>query len=599
MLFERQTPPRFNGHGQGFEADTLVVIYSCRKNTDTRIDAIRRTWVQDLVARGIPYLFLVGDGDDSIDGDVLALDVSDDYEDLPKKTLAMIDWVYANTSFRYLFKIDDDCHLDVARLLACMAYRKHHYYGRVLRRTKGDMNRAWHRSKSKTSRAQDKLDKSPEPSIYADGGGGYSLSRQAMHQVHRMRQTYRGQWLISVSLNEDKLVGDLLSLAGIAPSDEDYWSYQRRRTFTEAEPVGRTENLFYASASTPTVVTHLDSEQDFEHAQQISKSSEVWPKKIWPTCWPPSVAYNKDQLELLTDLDKFDKVLSAPVHVVSVLRNELTILPHFLAHYRRLGVVSFIVVDNLSEDGSREYLLRQPDVIVFSTDTEYKVSHYGVDWQQAVMGNLCLGKWVLLADADEFLVYPDCESQAIDTFIAKVEAEGADCVRVDMVDMYPFGDLDEADFDRRTPFEAAAWFDRDPFTSWRLARGAFSNAETYLSTFRHRIDADAEPNAFTSQKHPLFRYQSWMRFSQGVHDATGVKLSEATARFAHFKYHKDFKRKVETEVRRGQHFDNAKEYRRYAAMLAESNGYFGDKALSARYVNSSSFLSSGNKGHKA
>ncbi len=595
----REIDPHLQPTASGLNNDTLVIIYSCRKNLDTSIKAIRDSWAQDLKARNISYLFLVGGGDSTINGDVLELDTPDNYEDLPRKTLDLIEWVVNKTDFEYLYKIDDDCFLDADQFFRNISYRKHHYYGRLLNRGIGSMSRTWHRSKSHSRHAQARLDKSPEPSAYADGGSGYSLSRHAMRQVLEARESYKGQWLISVSLNEDKLVGDLLATAQIYPCGEDYQCYLRRRTFGAAVPVGIYENLFYPSALTPTVMTHLDTGTEFSGVRKLTGKAELWPKKIWPTPTAPSIGYNKNQLDLLVDIEKFQSVVEKSFHIVSVVRNEMTMLKHFLAHYRKIGAESFIIVDNLSDDGSREYLLQQPDVALFSADTDYSASHYGVAWQQAILGSLCLGKWVLLADADEFLVYPDCERRTIFDFIAEVEAEQADCVRVNMVDMYPFGDLSEADFDLQAPFEAAPWFDKSPFTAWRLARGSFSNGQTYLSTMRHRIDPTAEPNSFTAQKHPLFRYKSWMRFSQGIHDAAEVTLSSRTARFAHFKYHKDFQRKVEAEVRRGQHFDNAKEYRRYAAMLAETNGHFGDKELSAKYVDSSSFFSSGNKGHEA
>ena len=257
---------------------------------------------------------------------------------------------------------------------------------------------------------------------------------------------------------------------------------------------------------------------------------------------------------------------------MAVVRNEITLLPHFLAHYRRLGVGSFLIADNLSDDGSREYLLEQADVALFSVDTEYKHSHYGVAWQQAMLGSLCLNKWVLLADADEFLIYPDCENRPLAEFIAEIEAGGCDCIRVDMIDMYPFGDLDEADFTRQTPFEAAPWFDRNPLQPWRLGSGFFSNAPALISNLRHRLDPAAEPNAFTSKKLALFRHKPWMRFSQGLHDAADIQPAQQAIWFAHFKYHSGFKRKVETEIRRGQHFDNAREYRRYAGMLPHGPG---------------------------
>lgn len=587
-----QTPDAWPG-------DTLVVIYSCRKYLDSRIRAIRETWLQDLVARGIPYVILVGEGKDTVEDDVLALDVSDRYEDLPQKTLKLIDWVYEHTDFQYFYKIDDDCYLDAGRFFENLSYRKHHYYGRVIRRGEGSMDRAWHQSKSHGEYAQKTLDKSPEPSVYADGGGGWVLSRWAMRALRGARATEAGQRLIAVSLMEDKLVGDLLALAGIAPSDEEYESYQRRRTFGAAEPVGMWENLFYPNAVTPTVMCHLDTERDHARVRQLRESRELWPKKLWPVCapvrldkkWIEHGTLGSNQLELLSSPERLVELLAASSPIlVAVMRNEITLLPHFLAHYRRLGIASFLIADNCSDDGTREYLLAQPDVALFSVDTEYKHSHYGVAWQQALLGNFCRNRWVVLADADEFLIYPGCEARPLADYLAEIEAAGANAVRVGMVDMYPYGDLDEADFTRQDPFHTAPWFDVRPFTPWRLGSGYYSNDPvTFNSALRHRIDAEAEPSAFVAMKTAIVRYQPWMRFAKGLHYASGVEPSAQWAWFAHFKYHAGFKAKVETEVVRGQHFDNAREYRRYQALLAEGKGRFGAEGNSRRYASSQDF----------
>lgn len=574
----------------GWPQDTLVVIYSCRKYLDTRVQAIRETWVQDLKARSIPYVVLVGDGDDTLKGDVLALNVSDRYEDLPKKTLKLFDWVYRNTDAQYVLKIDDDCYLDVGRYFDTLSYRKHYYYGRVIRRGVGSMDRAWHQSKSHTAHGKKAIDKSPEPSVYADGGGGYCLSRLAILALLRAEKTEAGKRLLACSFMEDKLVGDLLALGHILPSNEDYESYQRRRTFGEAMPVAMWENTFFPSRFTPTKVVHLDTEQHLATTRERAASEALWPKKLWSTCWKPSILLNSNQLELLTQTDSAKELLLQNLVAVSVVRNETTMLPHFLSHYRALGVKCFIFVDNCSDDGTREYLFKQPDVVLFSSDTEYKHSHYGVAWQQAILGNLCLGKWVLLADADELLVFPDCEIRSLAEFIAEIEAEGADAVRVDMIDMYPFGDLSEADFNKQTPFDTAGWFDRPAIEPWLLGSGWFSNSNGFVSHLRHRAVPNAVPHDFVSQKYALLRYQPWVRVSQGVHYAANLKVSAHTAWFAHFKYHAGFKEKILTEIRRGQHFNNAAEYRRYAAMLAEGKGCFGEEGMSQRYEDSGSFV---------
>jgi len=309
----------------------------------------------------------VGDGDDTIEGDVLALDVSDKYEDLPQKSLKLFDWVYHNTDAQYVLKIDDDCFLNVASFFDTLSYRKHFYYGRVIRRGIGSMDRAWHQPKSHTLHGQKTLDKSPEPSVYADGGGGYTLSRLAMQQLLKNKETPAGERLIGCSFMEDKLIGDLLAMSFIVPSNEDYITYQRRRTFGTAMPVGMWENTFFPSETTPTTMAHLDSEHDLAPTRMLADSKELWPKKLWPTCWPPGIKLNNNQLELLTDTTAAIPLLKQDLLVVCVVRNEMALVPHFLAHYRLLGVKCFVFVDNCSDDSTREYLFEQPDVATGGT----------------------------------------------------------------------------------------------------------------------------------------------------------------------------------------------------------------------------------------
>ena len=53
---------------------------------------------------------------------------------------------------------------------------------------------------------------------------------------------------------------------------------------------------------------------------------------------------------------------SEDMPLVFVTHNDLTILPFFLRHYRKLGVTRFICVDDISQDGTRDYLSAQPNV---------------------------------------------------------------------------------------------------------------------------------------------------------------------------------------------------------------------------------------------
>jgi hypothetical protein len=388
---------------------------------------------------------------------------------------------------------------------------------------------------------------------------------------------------------EDKLVGDLLALSRIHLSDEDFSIFIRRRTFPNAVPVGMLANSFCPSKSLPVKVVHLDTDKDMTSTYEHLGKDAYWPKKIWPTIQDVSLLEHRNQLELLTPLKQTQQLLEEDVFVISVLRNEIVMLPHFLDHYRSIGVKAFIMVDNLSDDGSREYILDQLDVVLYSADTDYNKSHYGVVWQQAVLSNHCLNKWALIADMDEFLVYPDMENKDLSTYLYQIDRDGYDCVRTDMVDMYPRGDLANTDFDKTPPFQCAPHYDLQSITPCNYSKGMYSNETSTVSGLRHRLDITAKPNAYTSQKYALVKYKPWMKFSEGLHDATGIEPSPNCIHFAHFKYHVGFKEKSLIEIERGQHYNNAIEYKQYLSLLAETEGDFFSETCSIKYVNSRSF----------
>lgn len=573
----------------GWPRDTLVVIDSCQNNLTTNVRAIQESWLQDLRARKIAYLIAVGGGNDSVQGNVLALNVSDRREDRPQKTLRLLAWACRHTDAQYVLKIRDDCYLDVAQFFNSLSYRKHYYYGRILRHDIGGMDRVWHLNDPNDSRGLNIIDKSPEPSSYAEGANAYCLSRQAIIKLLELGETVAGQRLIGGSTREDKLVGDLLTMVDISPEDEDYASHRMSRINKGGVPVSMDINTFLPSRLSPTKVVRLDGGALLNTNGFDKQGVGLWPKKIWPTCWKPRIHSNSNQLELLTAPNKAYKLLGRPLVVIAAIRNEMLMLPHFLYHYRSIGVECFIISDNCSNDGSREFLLDQPDVVLYSTDTEYKHSHYGVAWQQAILGNHCLGKWALLADADEFLIYEDCENVPLLDFVKSIEQEHHDSALVYMIDMYPYGDLEDACFRKGRPFEVAPCFDKDALIELRFGGGMYSNSRNFVNGLRHRL-APSRINAYVSQKYALFRYQPWMRLTEGVHYAANINPTTTPVFFAHFKYHAGFKEKVHAEIKRNQHFNGAEEYRRYADMLKEGRGNFGASGITQRYESSESFV---------
>lgn len=542
--------------------DTMVTIISCRKYLETRKPLIASTYVARLKELGISYVYVVGGDRTHLDGDVLQLDCPDDYESLPEKVLAAVEWVHRNTRHAFMFKIDDDCFLNADEFFFGHSWRSADYYGRRIHRSIGDMDRMWHMAKSSTRRAQLELDKSPEPSIYADGGSGYMLSRRAMSAILQELRTSRGALLKNSCYMEDKLIGDLLALSGITLMSTDYHVPVFRKLPKTTIPVSMYANSFHASRVWPAKVVHLDHPGLFEVAQRQAEEDTLRPAKVWPSYASVRTGANTNALDLVTDYKKAQALLYQELAVVACMRNEMSMLPQFLAHYRRLGVKSFLISDNCSTDGSVAYLLEQPDVVVFTCDTAYRESTYGVAWQQALLSAFRCGRWSVVVDADEFMVAPGPEGRPIADFLAEVELEGADAVLALLLDMYPSGNLSDCDLTQGNPFDLASYVDRTPLLPvW--FHGPYSNSPAWTSSVRHRLFPGAGPSDFTSQKTCILKYAPWMQLSAGLHYTGDCRIAEQPAVLCHFKYHAGFHAKVLEEVQRKQHFEGAAEYVKY------------------------------------
>lgn len=548
--------------------DTVVTVFSCRANLNTRVVALRDGWLTLLKALGIPYLIVVGDGDGQLDGDIVHLDAPDDYEGLPQKTLATIRWVHDNTRFSHMLKIDDDCFLNADLFFQALSYRKFDYFGRVLAHKPGKVNRAWHCGKSVSDRGKLELDKSPEPSTYTDGGSGYTLSRTAMAAILSALESPQGRYLVQLSFLEDKLIGDLLTTQGFEPENEDYRTSILRRTWSGGRPVSMWLNSFFASRAALVSLVHLDDHASQATAFETLSRPVLAPKKIWPSYQDAALIHQSNALELISSLDRLDAARSASVSVVSCLRNEMFMLPHFLEHYRKLGVESFLIADNCSDDGSLEYLIDQADVTLFSVDTDYRLSKYGLAWQQAFLSSFRVGKWSLVADIDELLVWQEKQTQTLPHLLSQPEFQNIDAARIFMLDMYPKGPLSDANL-KTGPFSEAGFVDREPFLEDSLSRGPFSNMPTWTSALRHRLIPGSRPELFVAQKIALLKYQPWMHLGPGLHYLSDVQLSSQELFFAHFKYNAEFHGKAQTEVARRQHYNDAEEYHKYLMLLSE------------------------------
>ena len=125
--------------------------------------------------------------------------------------------------------------------------------------------------------------------------------------------------------------------------------------------------------------------------------------------------------------------------IVCPIKNERHLVPHFIEHHRALGIKRFIFIDNDSDDGSTDYLLEQPDCVVYHTKDSYSQSRFAADWVSELLNNHVRGDWGIYLDCDELLVYEDMETINLSEYLRAYAGGGVDSFYALMIDMYPEG----------------------------------------------------------------------------------------------------------------------------------------------------------------
>lgn len=131
-----------------------------------------------------------------------------------------------------------------------------------------------------------------------------------------------------------------------------------------------------------------------------------------------------------------EKIEQDTVLCVALCHNERNILGEFLDHYRSHAKVSFLIVDDRSNDGSTEFLLEQPDVTLFQPTPDSTYQEHKRYWRQQLLDRYGHGKWCLVPDIDEHFVYLGMEDKPLLELIAEIEREGSDAMHGIMLDMY-------------------------------------------------------------------------------------------------------------------------------------------------------------------
>lgn len=281
--------------------------------------------------------------------------------------------------------------------------------------------------------------------------------------------------------------------------------------------------------------------------------------------------------ELSPQMDRTSAIQAQAILLCATVRNERLRLPYFLDYYRRMGIGHFLIVDNGSTDGSAEYLRDQPDVSVWSTGASYQKARFGADWMNWLLWRYGHGHWTLTVDADEFLVYPYCDTRPLRALTDWLDGYGVDSFPAMMLDMYPKGPVGAAPYaEGQDPFTIADHFDSGNYTISKNPR--FGNLWIQGGARARTFFAETPEDAPALNKIPLVRWRRGFTFVNSTHmllprrlnrtyDTAGGEMISGC--LLHAKFLSTFGPKVEEEVKRLEHFAGSREYAAYAAYAAD------------------------------
>jgi len=538
----------------------VICIYTCEKNRAHQ-QAIRETWLKEVIQHNIPYFFVIGrpSSRSYVDGDMLYVDAPDIYEHLPRKTYKFCQYIHDHTFYSYVFKVDDDCYVNVKNLLEC-GFEKYDYMGKPA--GSGKMDGWWH------------FGKTSDPDIgeyqgeykgqWAGGGFGYFLNRHALRKLVK----YPDYEYIAQELYEDKFVADVLRQYDIYPILSDAYIVGEEREIRHTEETLHFDlkaEVSYPHIGNNVVLLHSDHSPHILYQIHRFFYDETYKNRSFLR----SVDNDKICLERLDD--KTVQVAPEDVLCFIIERNESLRLPFLLKYYRDKRVDKFFIVDNNSSDDTVSFLLEQSDVFLWQTTRSYQWSQYGTEWAEFLMQNYGVNHWCLIIDADELFYYPDCENKDLHRLCEELESENVQAMTTLLLDMYSDKPLKDTLYRKGQNFlDVCPYFDKTCY-AWREENsGSDRNQTRYRGGLRGRIFGNDVANNFTLNKAPLFKYDFSVKIKQGCHFIGNVDIAYQTGCLLHFKYFSTFHEYVRQEIDRAEHWNNAREYKQYAQKLTEN-----------------------------
>lgn len=299
-------------------------------------------------------------------------------------------------------------------------------------------------------------------------------------------------------------------------------------------------------------------------SHEIYRSPLAHLKTLWETRRIVARERRNELKAKMTALRAVASLTEDDLPLVFVSHNEIALLPLFLKHYRMLGVTRFICADDASTDGSREYLLDQSDVDVWTSTQRFAEARRGRLWREFLFNRYGLNRWYINVDADEFLIYDQYATKPLKVLIKILDGSNILRLPAPMLDMYS-AQIGGQSSDSDMPWTIADHFDPDGYVAATVPRGISVTGGPRARLFQEQNEL---------MKYPLIYWDDDCYFGSSIHRPTPYERNFATTWgvLLHFKFFTNYRDKILEAAANRQHYGDSKHYIAMAKELETFGG---------------------------
>lgn len=298
-------------------------------------------------------------------------------------------------------------------------------------------------------------------------------------------------------------------------------------------------------------------------------------------------AYANSQLKLLKGSVKILDKVSDPI-LICAAKNDLLKIKHQYNTMKSYGVKSFVYIDNGSTDGTKEYLLKKSDVILYQTHQTYN-SVVRSAWVRKIIQEIGFNRWYLLLDSDEIYAYPNIEVDRFNSFLKELVQKKHYYVQSVMVDMYPKNSIPISSSSNHTEASNLSnycWFDKNYKKTYSRITPVIKGGP------RHRLfsDANYEFSSWLNKVNLIYYKKYNFHYSHILLPYVYNHKAKTLAATLHYKFLPVDFAKYKSIADEGNYANNSKEYKRYVEVFKNLSSINFYHSNSIKFEDSSSLL---------